>query len=198
MEAAVAAGLEDHAARALVNQASCDMEFRDYRHAREDLDRALAFTLRHDLAGNAQYMLGMRARLRLELGDWAGAEQDARTALAGLEQRRQGPRAVDALVTLGLLQARRGDPDADGTLEEAAARAMPTDELQWIGLVTAARAEHAWLNGEPDRVAAEAAPGFAMAVRAGHPWFAGELACWLWRAARWRRSRRWRPSRTGC
>jgi len=24
--------------------------------------------------------------------------------------------------------------------------------------------------------------GFALAVRAGHPWFAGELACWLWRA----------------
>jgi DNA-binding CsgD family transcriptional regulator len=24
--------------------------------------------------------------------------------------------------------------------------------------------------------------GFALAVGAGHPWFAGELACWLWRA----------------
>jgi DNA-binding CsgD family transcriptional regulator/tetratricopeptide (TPR) repeat protein len=181
-DVAVAAGLEDHAARALVNLASLDMEFRDYRHARGDLDRALAFTVQHDLAGNAQYMLGMRARLRLDRGDWAGAEQDARAALAELEQRRQGPRAVDALVVLGLLQARRGDPDAKGTLEEAAALALPTGELQWIGLVAAARAEHAWLHGELDRTATEAATGFALAVRAGHPWFAGELACWLWRA----------------
>jgi ATP/maltotriose-dependent transcriptional regulator MalT len=138
--------------------------------------------VQHDLAGNAQYMLGMRARLRLDRGDWAGAEQDARAALAELEQRRQGPRAVDALVVLGLLQARRGDPDAKGTLEEAAALALPTGELQWIGLVAAARAEHAWLHGELDRTATEAATGFELAVRARHPWFAGELACWLWRA----------------
>jgi DNA-binding CsgD family transcriptional regulator len=181
-EVAVAAGLEDHAARALVNQASLDMELRDYRHARGDLDRALAFTVQHDLAGNAQYMLGMRARLRLDRGDWAGAEHDARAALAELEPRRQGPRAVDALVVLGLLQARRGDPDANGTLEEAAARALPTGELQWIALVAAARAEHAWLHGALDRTATEAATGFELAVRARHPWFAGELACWLWRA----------------
>jgi DNA-binding CsgD family transcriptional regulator/tetratricopeptide (TPR) repeat protein len=181
-EVAVAAGLEDHAGRALLNQASCDMQSRDHRHAREDVDRALAFTVQHDLAGNAQYMLGMRARLRLERGDWAGAEEDARAALAELEQRRQGPRAVDALVVLGLLQARRGGPDATGTLEEAAALALPTGELQWIGLVAAARAEHAWLSGALDRTATEAATGFALAVRAGHPWFAGELACWLWRA----------------
>jgi DNA-binding CsgD family transcriptional regulator len=181
-QVAVAAGLEDHAARALVNLASTSVEHRDHRHAREDLDRALAFTVQHDLAGNALYMLGMRARLRLALGDWAGAEQDARAALAELEPRRQGPRSVDALVVVGLLQARRGDPDADGTLEEAAARALPTGELQWIGLVAAARAEHAWLHGALDRTATEAAVGFALAVGAGHPWFAGELACWLWRA----------------
>jgi len=181
-QVAVATGLEDHAARALVNLASVALDFRDYRHAREHLDRALAFTVQHDLAGNAQYMLGMRARLRLEQGDWAGAEQDARAALAELEQRRQGPRAVDALVALGLLQARRGDPDANGTLEEAAARALPTGELQWIGLVAAARAEDAWLHGALDRTATEAAMGYALALRAGHPWFAGELACWLWRA----------------
>jgi DNA-binding CsgD family transcriptional regulator len=181
-QVAVAGELEDHAARALLNQASLDMQFRDYRHARGDVDRALVFTVQHDLAGNAQYMLGMRARLRLDLGDWVGAEQDARAALAELEQRRQGPRAVDALVALGLLQARRGDPDADGTLEEAAARALPTGELQWIGLVAAARAEHAWLHGALDRTATEAAAGLALAVRAGHAWFAGELACWLWRA----------------
>ena len=181
-EVAVAAGLEDDAARALVNLASTDVEYRQYRHARRDLDRAVAYTVEHDLAGNAQYMQGMRARLRLDQGDWAGAEQDARAALAELEPRRQGPRAVDALVVLGLLQARRGDPDADGTLEEAAARALPTGELQWVGQVAAARAEHAWLHGALERTATEAATGFELAVEAAHPWFAGELACWLWRA----------------
>jgi DNA-binding CsgD family transcriptional regulator/tetratricopeptide (TPR) repeat protein len=178
-QVAVAAGLEDHAARALVNLASFAIEFRDYRHARGDLDRAVAFTLQHDLAGNAQYMLGGRARLRLDQGDWAGAEQDAQAALAELEPRRQGPRAVDALVVLGLLQARRGDPDAAATLQEATERAFATSELQWTGQVAAARAEHAWLHGEDHRVAEEAARVFELAVQVAHPWFAGELAFWL-------------------
>ena len=178
-EVAVAAGLEDHAGRALVNLASFDIEFRDYRHAREDLDRAVAFTVQHDLAGNAQYMLGGRARLGLDQGDWVGAEQDARAALAELEPRRQGPRAVDALVVLGLLQARRGDPDAAATLQEATERAFASGELQWTGQVAAARAEHAWLSGDDDRVAEEAARVFERAVAAAHPWFAGELAFWL-------------------
>ena len=182
-EVAVAAGLEDHAARALVNLAGSSVEMRDYRHARGDLDRALAFVEVHDLAGYAQHLIGYRARLRLDRGDWAGAEQDARAALTeGERQRQPGFVAVDALVALGLLQARRGDPDATGTLDEAAARASPTGELQSIGLVAAARAEDAWLHGEETRVAEEAAGGFELAVRAGHPWFAGELASWLWRA----------------
>jgi tetratricopeptide (TPR) repeat protein/type II secretory pathway predicted ATPase ExeA len=182
-QVAVAAGLEDHAARALVNLASSGVEMRDHRHAHSDLDRALAFVAEHDLAGYTQYLTGVRARLRLDQGDWAGAEQDARAALTEAEQRRQGgTRAVDALVALGRLQARRGDPDAAATLEEAAAVAFPTSELQWIGPVAAARAEHAWLHGALDRTAAEAATGFPLAVEAGHPWFAGELAYWLWRA----------------
>jgi DNA-binding CsgD family transcriptional regulator len=182
-DVAVAAGLEDHAARALVNLAGSSVEMRDYRHARDDLDRALAFVQAHDLAGYTQHLLGGRARLQLDLGDWAGAEQDARAALAEGELRQQaGSMAVDALVVLGLLQVRRGGPDAAATLEEAAARALPSGELQWIGLVAAARAEHAWLHGDEMRVAAEAAGAFELAIEAGHPWFAGELAFWLWRA----------------
>ncbi|HYY80543.1 MAG TPA: AAA family ATPase [Actinomycetes bacterium] len=182
-EVAVAAGLFDHAGRALVNLSSSAAEMRDYRHARDDLDRALAFVADHQLAGYTSHLTGVRARLRLDQGDWAGAERDARAALAGAEPRRQGGiTVVDALLALGRLQARRGDRDAAATLDEAAARVLPTGELQWIGPLSAARAEHAWLHGEAERAAAEAARGFALAVRAGHPWFAGELAFWRWKA----------------
>src|SRR6266545_2414897 len=115
---AIAVGLEDHAARALVCLATIAADMRDYRHARSDLHRALAFVAEHDLAGYTQHLLGHRAHLQLDQGDWAGAEQDARAALAEGEQRRQGgTRAVEALVALGRLQARRGDPDAAATLE---------------------------------------------------------------------------------
>jgi DNA-binding CsgD family transcriptional regulator/tetratricopeptide (TPR) repeat protein len=179
-EVAVAAGLEDHAARALANLASQSVEMRDYRHARRDLDRALAFVQAHELAGYAQHLLGHRARLRLDLGDWAGAERDAHAALA--ERVEGGARVVDGLVPLGLLQARQGDPGAAATLQEATERAAGTGELQGIGQGAAARAEYAWLSGEEQRVAEEAAGTLEMAVEAAHPWFAGELAFWLWLA----------------
>jgi DNA-binding CsgD family transcriptional regulator/tetratricopeptide (TPR) repeat protein len=175
-EVAAAAGLEDHAARALINLATTTAELLDYRHARQDLDRALTFTRARELAGYTQHLLGHRARVRLDQGDWAGAEQDARAALA--EPVEGGVGVVDALVPLGLLQARRGDPGAAATLQEAAERAFAT-ELQWIAPVAAARAEHAWLAGEDDRVAEEAAGVFELAVQAAHPWYAGELALWL-------------------
>src|SRR6266508_4206135 len=60
--------------------------------------------------------------------------------------------------------------------------AFATGELQWTGQVAAARAEHAWLHGEERRVAEEAARVFDAAVQAADPWFAGELAFWLWLA----------------
>ncbi len=177
---ATAAGLVDQAALALGNLATIGAEMRDYRHARQDLDRALAFARAQELGGWVQHVLGHRARVRLDQGDWAGAEQDARAALA--EQVTGGARVVDGLVPLGLLQARRGDPAAAATLDEAAERGFATIELQWTAPVAAARAEHAWLWGEDHRIAAEAARMFEPAVQAEHPWFAGELAFWLWLA----------------
>jgi DNA-binding CsgD family transcriptional regulator/tetratricopeptide (TPR) repeat protein len=177
-EVAVAAGLDDHAARALCNLAAYGVEMRDFRQVHQDLDRGLAFTRARELAGYTQHQLGNRARVRLEQGDWAGAEQDARAALA--EPVEGGARAVDALVPLGLLQARRGFPDAVATLQEATERAAGTGELQWIGQVAAVRAEYAWLDGEEQRVAEEVASTFEMAVESAHPWFIGELAFWLW------------------
>ncbi|GAA3191764.1 ATP-binding protein [Dactylosporangium siamense] len=177
---AVAAGLEDDAARALCNLGTISAELRDYRHARADLDRALVFVRAHELAGYVQHVLGHRARVRLDQGDWTGAERDARAALA--ERVAGGARFVDALVPLGLLQARRGDPAATATLREAAERGYATVELQWTAQVAAARAEHAWLRGADGEIAGEAAGQYELAVRAGHPWFTGELAFWLWQA----------------
>ncbi|WP_199421741.1 ATP-binding protein [Actinotalea solisilvae] len=179
-EIAAAAGLEDDAARALCNLATIPAEHRDYAAAAEDLERALRYARERELGGYVQHLLGHRARLRLDLGDWTGAERDARAALT--ERASGGARVVDALVPLGLLQARRGDPDADATLDEAAARGFATAELQWTVPVAAARAEHAWLAGDHPRAAAEVARVYDRAVAAAHPWFVGELALWLWAA----------------
>ena len=195
---AVGAGLEDHAARALVNLAAIPVAMRDYRHARRDLDRALAFAQAHDLTGYAQHLLGQprppAARPR-GLG-----RRGAGRAGAALAERMPtgGPRAVDALTTLGLLQARRGDPEAAATLQEATEQALATSELQWPVPVAAARAEYAWLTGMttgPPRRPPACSSWPCGRVTPGSPgsWPAG---CG-WPAHRRRRGRwRW-PSRTG-
>ena len=182
-ETAAAAGLDDHAARALCALAGTLWEFRAYQRTATHLARGLRFAADHDLDGYAQFLTGTRANCRLEQGDWAAAERDARAALA----RGRSQVLISkvhrwlALVALGRLQARRDDPQATATLDEAAASAFGTGELQGIGPVAAARAEHAWLQGEPTRVAVEATRGFDLAMQADHPWYVGELALWLWR-----------------
>ena len=59
---------------------------------------------------------------------------------------------IAALVVLGLLRARRGDPEVWEPLDEALALAAPTGELQRIGPVAAARAEAAWLRATIEAV----------------------------------------------
>ena len=178
---AVAAGEHDHAARALVNLSTATLlrEPGDARAPR-DLERGLAYAREYDLGGYEQYLLGVRANLRLLHGAWPASEADAR---ASLELGQQfGVSLCPALVALGQLQSRRGEPEAGDTLEEAWRRAVKTGELQRLAPAAAARAEHAWLTGDHERTAQIAAETHALAVARGDVWARAQLAFWLWRA----------------
>jgi DNA-binding CsgD family transcriptional regulator len=48
--------------------------------------------------------------------------------------------------------------------------------------VHAARAEAAWLVGDPERTIAEARAAYPLPLEKRHLWFAGELAYWQWQA----------------
>ncbi|MET8462767.1 ATP-binding protein [Micromonospora zamorensis] len=176
---AVAHHLDDHAARALVNLATMSVEWHRIGRAAEALDRALRFTEIRDLDGYARHLLGHRSRLRLTTGDWAGARADAERALTGTVQ--PGGSLVPALVALGRLHARRGEPSTEGHLDRAARWATQSRELQFVVPVAAALAERHWLAGEPERAVPELRRAHRLALDAGQPWYAGELAYWLWR-----------------
>jgi DNA-binding CsgD family transcriptional regulator len=83
---------------------------------------------------------------------------------------------------LGLVRARRGDPDVWPVLDEALELAEPTGELQRVGPAAAARAEAAWLGGRPEDVVRETEAALELALRRRAPWAIGELACWRRRA----------------
>ena len=70
---------------------------------------------------------GARARTELDRGHW---DQAAETAMLVLRDPRSAPAPRGmALITLGLVRARRGDPEADAPLSEEQLLAWPTEEL---------------------------------------------------------------------
>jgi DNA-binding CsgD family transcriptional regulator len=91
------------------------------------------------------------------------------------------PRIV-ALSVLGLVRARRGDPDVWAILDEAWRLASLTGELQRIEPAVTARAEAAWLEGRPELVAADVEVALDLALLRHQGWIVGELAFWRWRA----------------
>ncbi|WP_410672254.1 ATP-binding protein [Amycolatopsis sp. cmx-4-68] len=180
VDIAVRRNFPHHAARALTNLAITTMQLGEVTRALRDWERARAFARGHDLHTYELYLLGHRAWWRLNLGDWTGAEHDARDALG--QSARRSISVAPALMALGRLQSRRGHTDAADTLREAARLVSDMGEPQRVAPVVAARIEHAWLCGQPERALTEATRGFELALRTRHPWFAGELAWWLHRA----------------
>jgi pimeloyl-ACP methyl ester carboxylesterase/DNA-binding CsgD family transcriptional regulator len=174
------ARLEDHAARAYGTLAATHGE--QYRFALADryLVEGIAYCTEHDLDHLRLYLLAWRALSLFYQGQWREASE---TADSVLRQPRGSPVSrIMALVALGRLRVRQGDPAAASVLDEALALAEQTGELQRLGPVRTARAEAAWLAGDRGRVVAEVRDAFDLAVRLGHRWLTGELAFWLWRA----------------
>ena len=75
-------------------------------------------------------------------------------------------------------------------------RAVATHELQRLGPVAAARAEHAWLEGDLAGCGAAARDANDLALRRGDAWTRGELAFWLGAPAASTSRPRPSPSRT--
>ena len=123
------------------------------------------------------YLISWQAKLALARGRWDEVAAHAEIALM-----KNCPFSrIHALVALGLVRARRGDPGTWTLLDEAQASALPRQELQWIGPVAVARAEAAWLEGRPEAIAAELEPALGFPLRPGDPYGAA-LAYWGARA----------------
>ena len=176
---ALQGGYEEHAARAYTNLATSTLRQYDFARATRYLQEGIAYCEAHDLDSWARYMTPFRAAAHLFHGAWTQAADDAESVI-----RHPGIAPVSkitALIVLGLVRARRGDPDAATPLAEAQALAEPTGELQRIGFAVAARAEAAWLHGDLASLADEIRATWDLARNGSYSWMKGELALWLWR-----------------
>jgi DNA-binding CsgD family transcriptional regulator len=138
----------------------------------------LAFCEERDLAVWGRILLAMQSWLELERGAW----DDAADTTALVLSQRCTLSSLQARIVLGLLRARRGDPDPWAPLAEAHEVAQETTQLWWTAQVAAAQAEAAWLERRPAKIAQATEDAFRLALRLESPWPAGELAVWRRRA----------------
>jgi DNA-binding CsgD family transcriptional regulator len=150
LELAVDAGIEDGAGRAFINLVWAPLRLRSAALAARHLEAAVEYCAERGLDYWSLVLLGCRARLELDAGRWSEAADAAALAL-------RDPRSAPVIrvlggVALGLVRARRGDPDVWPVLDSALASAEPTGEAQQLAPVLAARAEAAWLEGHWNEV----------------------------------------------
>jgi DNA-binding CsgD family transcriptional regulator len=175
-----AAALPEWIAGAFINLGSACGEVYRFADADRYLTEGIRYAAEHDLDYARHYMQAWLALTRLYQGRWGEAGEAARPVA-------ENPHAaaisrIMALVALGRLRTRRGDPGAAAALDEALELALRTRTLQRLGPVRAARAEAAWLADDRPRALAEARAAWELAVHHEHPWHTGELAFWRRRA----------------
>lgn len=176
----LAHNLQEHASRAFTNVSAVAVTNRNYQLALSYLNEGIAYATEHDLESCKRYMTTALAHVHFETGHWTMATDYAASVLEhslGYNVAR-----IPALLVLGHIRVRRGDPDASRALTEAHELAMQTKEIERIAPIALARAEMAWFAGKREQAVAEVQSILQMAESLKDLWLRGQMAFWLWRA----------------
>jgi ATP/maltotriose-dependent transcriptional regulator MalT len=171
--------MHEHAARCYANLTSNTIRSRKYAEGQRWVEEGLEYTVARDLDYYSVYLLGWHAQMLFETGHWTEAEGQALEALRLSRNATITP--LPALITLGHLKGRQGDPEAQALLERARSVALSSAELQRIGPLVAARAEMAWWQDDREQARAEASTSYELALSRKDSWTLGQIAYWMWR-----------------
>lgn len=166
-------------ARSYVNLAVCHLEGMQYDRAGHYLEAGMDYCDRHDVYIYSRYLQSIRSWWHMEQGRWTAAEDD----LADLVEE-ESVIAIRSLRVKGQIEARRGDPDAERTLQRAMDLAERLGESQGLIPITAALAEWAWLEGNLESRLGDLETMYQRAIATGVPRWIGETGAWLARAGR--------------
>jgi DNA-binding CsgD family transcriptional regulator/tetratricopeptide (TPR) repeat protein len=164
----------------LANFVQTLVELYQFAEAERYLREGIAYTTEHDDDYHLQEMQTWQALARLHQGLWVEANE--------ILLKVQHSPNLDfltrnyALLALGCLRVRQGDSTAPTVLDEALDLSIQVDAIVRLGYARAARAEMAWLKNNDSLASEEARAVYDIAVSKEHPWIAGELAFWRWRA----------------
>ncbi|HEV2108123.1 MAG TPA: AAA family ATPase [Thermomicrobiales bacterium] len=175
---ALAAGFVDHVGRAYGNLGSGCGEIFQFNDAVRYLQEGISYCAERDFDYMRSYMEAWLSLVYCYQGRW---HDSANLAHSLLRQPALAPVSrIMALVALGRVRARRGDPEVIAVLDEALKIALRTGDIQRIGPARAAMAEAAWLSGDRQRVIGESRAGLEQAFERDMPWFIGEFGYWRW------------------
>ena len=180
LRVAQAAGQDRNIANLYAYLGSCLAELYSFHAAEHYLAEGIAYSTDRGLDIYYRYMQAWQIITYIHLGRW-----DEAAGLSMILMQNHGLPAITRITTLaatGLLLARKGEPGAEAVLNEALVSAIETGTLPYLGLVRCVRAEAAWLAGNPPAAAVEARSVYDLAISKRHPWLAGELAYWRWKA----------------
>lgn len=152
---------------------------RDNARAAAALQRSEAYCLEHELLTFLHCTKSFNSWRLLNEGSWNQAT-DATDEVLSHSLSPPIDRAI-AYSVLGLVRARRGDPQVWPPLERAASL-VDAACLRDTGIGWEARVEAAWLAGDDERVRTEAQHGLDALTEHTCPWLSGALACWIRRA----------------
>lgn len=154
---------------------------REWELAERYVEPGARYCREHGLEPWQAWLTVLTADSALARGHWDDAVRIATSILGALPARFSHARC-SALVVLARVRARRGESGYWTLLDEAARAAKAVSIPFSLALIAGARAEAAWLEGEPQQRIAEETEHATAAGSPGAYWFAGELEIWRWRA----------------
>jgi DNA-binding CsgD family transcriptional regulator len=164
--------------RALNGLAFIAVEHRAHALAERWIKEGLAYTNANDLDLWRLVFLAFRMWSELHQARWAEATDTAELLISDPRDS-PAPRA-EAFLVLAIVRARRGDPDAERALKEAAA--IPSADATWPMRLASAQGEIDWLSGRAPRIGAATDGAEGAATGQSTVWPYAEVALWRHRA----------------
>jgi ATP/maltotriose-dependent transcriptional regulator MalT len=176
LDIALAGGHHAQAGRAYTNLCGIHADRREFDEAERYLAEGIAYCDEHDITTYATCLRGEQSNVAERTGRWDEAIALSEELL--VKAGRSPASRLCALIRLGAMRARRGDPGVWDCLDEAAAIADEAGEPGQQVPARLARAEAYWLEGRPNaaRHEAELADDACASTDA---WHRGAVGMWL-------------------
>jgi ATP/maltotriose-dependent transcriptional regulator MalT len=167
--------------RALHNMTSVALRQRNLELAHRSAERLVETAAKYKLPSMELPAQEDFAAVLVREGDWDAAEGLALEVLDALPESQSFP-VSGTYWLVGVIESRRGHPQAKDNLERVWSMVATSRQLQNMTMFAASLTEHMWITGEVDTDrTAYFGELLEDVIKLGNTWDTGDLALWLWK-----------------